>query len=330
MFLFFVLFTSTHAQLSKKHFIPPLTYAESGNANPENQFLYISTPSNQSVSYTIKQIGSPGSDITGLVSSSSPQEIFINSGDSQLFVDSRQTSVVHSDKGFIIEADDVIYVSVRVLAGGSAQAGALVSKGASALGKIFRAGSFTNENPEPNTNNYLNFISIMASENNTTVTFSDMPAGISKLVNVKSLNWNYNTEPEPGLNNRSIYWPRGKVLGGSSSINAMCYCRGHKNDYDSFKHILVEPLLFDVVSPVILALKSVRMFWGKSLVSIYNMTGKWTAYWRDDGKPCSAEFDTEQDAIDFAKKKKTELAFEAKCYMKNLSQLGKYKVKNGN
>ncbi len=62
--------------------------------------------------------------------------------------------------------------------------------------------------------------------------FIHMPAGIAKLVNLKSLNWNYYTEPEPHLNNRQLYWPRGKVLGGSSSINAMCYCRGHKKDYD--------------------------------------------------------------------------------------------------
>ncbi|KGL62897.1 T9SS type B sorting domain-containing protein [Polaribacter sp. Hel1_85] len=161
--------------MSKKHFIPPLTYAETGNANPENQYFYISTPNNQNVSYTIKQIGNSSGDITGFVSSSTPQEILIGSGDSQLFVDSRQTSVVHSDKGYIIEADDVIYVSIRVLAGGGAQAGALVSKGASALGTTFRAGMFTNENPQ---DNYLNFISVMATENNTKVTFDDLPTGI--------------------------------------------------------------------------------------------------------------------------------------------------------
>jgi len=62
--------------------------------------------------------------------------------------------------------------------------------------------------------------------------FIHMPAGISKLVNIKSLNWNYYTQEEPHLNNRRLYWPRGKVLGGSSSINAMCYCRGHRKDYD--------------------------------------------------------------------------------------------------
>ena len=64
-----------------------------------------------------------------------------------------------------------------------------------------------------------------------------MPAGISKLVNIKSLNWNYYTQVEPHLNNRKLYWPRGKVLGGSSSINAMCYCRGHKKDYDLWQKL---------------------------------------------------------------------------------------------
>ena len=64
--------------------------------------------------------------------------------------------------------------------------------------------------------------------------FIHMPAGLAKLVNFKSLNWNYYTEPEPALNNRRLYWPRGRVLGGSSSINAMCYSRGHRSDYDDW------------------------------------------------------------------------------------------------
>ncbi|AKS40711.1 GMC family oxidoreductase [Wenzhouxiangella marina] len=64
--------------------------------------------------------------------------------------------------------------------------------------------------------------------------FIHMPAGLAKLVNFKSLNWNYETEPEPALNNRRLYWPRGKVLGGSSSINAMCYSRGHRSDYEDW------------------------------------------------------------------------------------------------
>ena len=53
-----------------------------------------------------------------------------------------------------------------------------------------------------------------------------MPAGIAKLASHERFNWGYNTEPEPHLDNRELYWPRGKVLGGSSSIHAMCYIRG--------------------------------------------------------------------------------------------------------
>ncbi len=64
--------------------------------------------------------------------------------------------------------------------------------------------------------------------------FIHMPAGLAKLISLDHLNWSYETEPEPEMNGRRMYWPRGKVLGGSSSINAMCYCRGHRKDYDSW------------------------------------------------------------------------------------------------
>lgn len=64
--------------------------------------------------------------------------------------------------------------------------------------------------------------------------FVHMPAGLAKLVSYKSINWNYSTEPEPNLANRRLYWPRGRLLGGSSSINAMCYIRGQREDYDAW------------------------------------------------------------------------------------------------
>jgi choline dehydrogenase len=62
--------------------------------------------------------------------------------------------------------------------------------------------------------------------------FIHMPAGLAHLVNNRQVNWSYDTEPEPALGNRRLWWPRGKVLGGSSSINAMCYVRGVPGDYD--------------------------------------------------------------------------------------------------
>lgn len=64
--------------------------------------------------------------------------------------------------------------------------------------------------------------------------FIHMPAGLAKLVNNKRVNWDYRTAPEPALEGRTLWWPRGKVLGGSSSINAMCYTRGVPGDYDAW------------------------------------------------------------------------------------------------
>jgi choline dehydrogenase len=61
-----------------------------------------------------------------------------------------------------------------------------------------------------------------------------MPAGLARLVGNRRINWNYYTEPEPELSGRKMYWPRGHVLGGSSSINAMCYTRGHRLDYEEW------------------------------------------------------------------------------------------------
>jgi choline dehydrogenase-like flavoprotein len=68
-----------------------------------------------------------------------------------------------------------------------------------------------------------------------------MPAGIARLANNRRLNWNYRTEPEPALHQRRLWWPRGKTLGGSSSINAMCYIRGIAADYDSWAQACGDP-----------------------------------------------------------------------------------------
>lgn len=61
-----------------------------------------------------------------------------------------------------------------------------------------------------------------------------IPAAFAKLFKT-SLDWDYETESEPQLNNRRLYWPRGKMLGGSSSLNAMIYMRGAKSDYDHWQ-----------------------------------------------------------------------------------------------
>jgi len=62
-----------------------------------------------------------------------------------------------------------------------------------------------------------------------------VPLGYGKLFKAKSVNWMYQTEPEPGLNGRTVFQPRGKVLGGSSSINGLLYVRGQREDYDRWR-----------------------------------------------------------------------------------------------
>lgn len=62
--------------------------------------------------------------------------------------------------------------------------------------------------------------------------FIHMPAGVGELLKHKWTNWYFDTDRERELNNRCLYWPRGKVLGGSSAMNGMVYIRGHRNDYE--------------------------------------------------------------------------------------------------
>ena len=62
--------------------------------------------------------------------------------------------------------------------------------------------------------------------------FIQMPATLSYPMNMKTYDWGYRTEPEPHLDGRTLVTPRGKVIGGSSSINGMTYVRGHAKDFD--------------------------------------------------------------------------------------------------
>jgi len=59
-----------------------------------------------------------------------------------------------------------------------------------------------------------------------------IPVGYFKTMHNRSVDWCYRTEPDPGLNGRQLDWPRGKVLGGSSSLNGLLYVRGQPQDYD--------------------------------------------------------------------------------------------------
>lgn len=64
--------------------------------------------------------------------------------------------------------------------------------------------------------------------------YVQLPLGYGKLFYDPAVNWLYKTEPDPGLAGQRDHWPRGKILGGSSSINAMVWIRGHRSDYDDW------------------------------------------------------------------------------------------------
>ena len=64
--------------------------------------------------------------------------------------------------------------------------------------------------------------------------YVQLPLGYGKLFYDPAVNWMYKTEPDPGLAGNRDHWPRGKVLGGSSSINAMVWIRGHRQDYEDW------------------------------------------------------------------------------------------------
>ncbi|MBT7665833.1 MAG: choline dehydrogenase, partial [Rhodospirillaceae bacterium] len=76
-----------------------------------------------------------------------------------------------------------------------------------------------------------------------------VPVGFTKTLNDKSVNWCFETEPEENTGNRKIPIPRGKVLGGSSSINGMLYVRGQAQDYDTWAQMGNRGWSYDAVLP---------------------------------------------------------------------------------
>jgi choline dehydrogenase len=76
-----------------------------------------------------------------------------------------------------------------------------------------------------------------------------IPAGVLKLLHHPVVNWNYQADPAPGTAGRPIHWPRGKVLGGSSSINGMLYVRGNPADYDGWAQMGCRGWSYESVLP---------------------------------------------------------------------------------
>ncbi len=76
-----------------------------------------------------------------------------------------------------------------------------------------------------------------------------MPLGVGQVWHDPKFNWSYESEPEPHADNRRLFHPRGKVLGGSSSINMMAYVRGNHSDYDRWRQKGLNGWSFDDVLP---------------------------------------------------------------------------------
>ena len=97
-------------------------------------------------------------------------------------------------------------------------------------------------------NSNINVLLLEAGGKDNTMKIT-VPAMIIDVVKPNKLNWNYWTEPQEHLNNRELFWPRGKVLGGSSAINGMIYIRGHQRDYDEWAQLGCKGWSFDDVLP---------------------------------------------------------------------------------
>lgn len=171
---------SISAQFSKTHYIPPLSGADTQPV--QSQHIYISSPNINPVNFTITELG--GGIISGTVSRDNPYVYNIGYGlDTRLHVRRSLVNNVLNNKGYIVEAEDQVYVAVRLTATPeNYQAGCLVSKGLAALGTEFRVGAFVNTHITVRSNIHFTFVSILATENNTTINFSDIKPGVS-LVN---------------------------------------------------------------------------------------------------------------------------------------------------
>ena len=172
---------TTFSQFSKIHYIPPLSNSDS--QAPQGQFMYISCPSLTPINFRIIQVG--GTTINGTVSRDIPYRLNIGTGfNTQLLISRSDVSSIKNNKGYIVEAEDLVYVTVRLTSTvDNFQAGGLVSKGLAALGTQFRIGAFINTGAPSTTSDHYTFASILATENNTTISFNDIKPGVSLINN---------------------------------------------------------------------------------------------------------------------------------------------------
>ena len=199
VFIILTLSANCYSQFSKTHYIPPVSNTGANGQDPQGQYMYISCPSLTPVSFTIQEIG--GGSISGTVTRDNPYVHTIGFGyDTQLLIDSSEVGTIKNNKGYIVEASDLIYVTVRLTSSTSNfQGGGLVSKGIAALGTQFRVGAFLNLDPPSINQNHYTFATILATENNTVVSFSDIDP------NASLVNFGINSLPDITLNAGESY-----------------------------------------------------------------------------------------------------------------------------
>jgi choline dehydrogenase len=113
--------------------------------------------------------------------------------------------------------------------------------------------------------------------------FIHIPAGFAKLFR-SDMDWDYLTEPQKELDGREIYWPRGKVLGGSSSMNAMMWVRGFPADYDEWAEHAGEQWSYDIVEKYFNRIES-----GPLVISPQRSPRTSTAAWLHAVRECGHE-----------------------------------------
>jgi gliding motility-associated-like protein len=199
IYLFLILLpVLSFSQFSKTHYIPPIVASNGVPVGP--QYIYISTPSLTPVSFSINEIG--GTITTGTVSRDVPYifDIHLHNAN-QLVLDESEVSSIKSNRGYIIEAGDVVYATVRVIDQTGNQSSEIVSKGLAALGTQFRISGLTNKLNEGYSERHLTFASVLATENNTIVNFKDIKTGAVLINNTIT----GNSAPSVTLNSGESY-----------------------------------------------------------------------------------------------------------------------------